>query len=689
MSEYIDSRRAQAAPPGVRPVVGSRLLDVRHLTSVTGALGALMVAVLLLIVAYEVISRYFFNEPTYWVTEISTYLVVGIVFLSLGLAYRRKEHIRIEFAVDMLPEKLRQPVMRFAEWLGVFFVASSVWQMVRFVVSEYTIDSRSWGLLSIQLWIPQSLVLIGMAVLLIAMLNRMDRHSAGLNRAAQWISHSSVVLGCVLAIAIGNHSLEIAGVRISSGLVLIAGACVVSAGLHHGRRMALSLTLVLASSALAYAATSGGDSLQVGLLLLCTLVVLLGLGMEVGLGLGLTGLLGLAFLLPTPQLSAVADRLWNGANSFTYSAVPMFILMGSILMRSGITVGLFNALTAWTGRLPGGLAHATIGAGGIFAAFSGSSIATAATIGKTAGQEMIARGYSPRMTMGAIAGGGTLGILIPPSIPLIIYGAAVGAPVTLLFAAAVIPGLVVLFSMMLMVLAWSVLVPGSAGETRRYSWSEKRAALIPVVPFVILIVSVFSVLYLGIATPTEAGAVGAAISALIVAQRRQLTWTMITESLAETAVLTSCVMIIVIGSGVFGWVVDYSRVPQMLVELVKAQDLAPWMLMVGIVGVYVVLGMFIDPISMILMTVSITFPIVVLAGYDAIWFGVALMLVAEIGLITPPVGIILFVLRGINSTVPFRDIVMGAFPFVILLLLNLLLIAILPEIVHWLPNKMQ
>lgn len=689
MSEYIDSRQNPVVAEMSRPVFGPHLLDVRHLTSVTGGMGALMVALLLAIVAYEVISRYFFNEPTYWVTEFSTYLVVGIVFLSLGLAYRRKEHIRIEFAVDMLPAKLKQPVMNFAEWLGVFFVAVSVWQLVRFVWSEYTIDSRSWGLLSVPLWIPQSMVLLGMAVLLIAMLNRMDRHSAGLKRAAQWISHLTVIFGCLLATLIGNHSFEFLGTRVSSGLVVIAGACIISAGLHHGWRMALSVTLSLTVGAFAYAATSGAGSLEVGLLLLVALIIFLGLGMEVALGLGLTGLLGLAFLLPLQQLSAVADRLWNGANSFTYSAVPMFILMGSILMRSGITVGLFNALTAWMGRLPGGLAHATIGAGGIFAAFSGSSIATAATIGKTAGLEMISRGYSPRMTMGAIAGGGTLGILIPPSIPLIIYGAAVGAPVTLLFAAGIIPGLVVLASMMLMVLGWSILVPGSAGETRRYTWKEKLDAFIPVLPFVILIASVFSVLYLGIATPTEAGAVGAAISALIVAFRRQLTWKMITESLAETAVLTSSVLIIVVGSGIFGWVVDYARVPQVMVELVKAMDLAPWLLMVGIVGIYVVLGMFIDPISMILMTVSITFPLVALAGYDAIWFGIALMMVAEIGLITPPVGIILFVLRGLNASVPFRDIVMGALPFVILLLLNLLLIAIFPQIVLWLPNNMQ
>lgn len=689
MSEYVDLRQDAAESPATRPVVELQATDARRLTAVTGGLGALMVATLLLIVVFEVVSRYFFNAPTHWVTEISTYLVVGTVFLSLGLTYRRKEHIRIEFMVDLLPDARRAPIMRFAEWLGVFFVAVSSWQMLRYVLSEYTTDTRSWGLLSVPLWIPQSMVVVGLLVLLVAMLDRMDRHAHGLKPAARWSSHAIIVLGCTLAMVIGKHSFAIGATQVSTGLALIAGACVLAAGLHHGRHMAGALALALTLGAWLFALTADGSTLEVGLLLLVVLVAFLGFGMEVAFALGLAGLLGLAFLLPQQQLSAVADRLWNGTNSFTYAAVPMFILMGSILMRAGITSGLFNALAAWTGRLPGGLAHATLGAGGIFAAFSGSSIATAATIGKTAGMEMIARGYSPRMTMGAIAGGGTLGILIPPSIPLIIYGAAVGAPVTLLFAAGVLPGLVVLASMMALVLVWAVLVPLSSGETRRYSWTEKRNALIPVLPFAILIVAVFSVLYLGIATPTEAGAIGAAISALIVAVRGQLTWQMIREALAETAVLTSSVLIIVIGAGVFGWVVDYARIPQALVTLVQAQELAPWVLMICIVAVYLVLGMFIDPISMILMTVSITFPIVELAGYDAIWFGIALMMVVEIGLITPPVGIILFVLRGISAAVPFRDIVFGALPFVVVLLLNLLLIAFFPEIVHWLPNKLQ
>jgi tripartite ATP-independent transporter DctM subunit len=577
-----------------------------------------------------------------------------------------------------------------AQWLGVTFVVLSTWQMSLYLFSEYVTDSRSWGLLSVPLWMPQVPIVAGLAVFLMAMLKRMHDEASELSplrfRAfAPWL----VIAGCGLALAIGNSTVETLGVRINVGMPLIAVFCVLGAALTNGFKTASILALILAVGAFAFVAAAESSTLVVGLVVLGTVLVLLSLGMEVALGLGLAGLLGLAFLLPLPQLTAVADRYWNGINSFTYAAVPMFILMGSILMRSGITGSLFTALAAWTGRLPGGLAHATIGAGGIFAAFSGSSIATAATIGKTAGEEMMSRGYSPRISMGAIAGGGTLGILIPPSIPLIIYGAMVGAPVTQLFAAGMIPGLMALLSMMLLVFAWAKFVPGSTGATRRYSWREKTTALVSVLPFMALIIGVFSVLYLGIATPTEAGAVGAAMSALIAALKGRLNVKMLGEALSETAILTSAVLVIVVGAGILGWIVDYARIPQALVSFVEAQDLTPWVLMLCITIVYIVLGMFIDPISMILMTVSMTFPIVALAGYDEIWFGIALMIVIEIGLITPPVGIILFVLRGISAEVSFRDIVMGALPFVAILLLNLLLIAVFPEIVHWLPDQIQ
>lgn len=669
---------------------GRQSFVIEKIIGAVGSLGAVSVASLLGIIIFEVVSRYVFNSPTYWVTELSTYLVIAMVFLTSGWAYKRSEHIRIEFVVDLLPAGLRPKVTSLAEWLGVTFVVLSTWQMSLYLFSEYLADSRSWGLLSVPLWIPQVPIVAGLSVFLMAMLKRMNDETA---ESTPLRFHSFapgiVIVGCGIALLVGNHTVEALGIRINVGMPLIALFCVLGAMLQNGFKMAIMLALVLLVGAAVFAGAAESSTLMVGLVVLGTVLVLLSLGMEVALGLGLAGLLGLAFLLSSPQLTAVGDRYWNGINSFTYAAVPMFILMGSILMRSGITGSLFSALAAWTGRLPGGLAHATIGAGGIFAAFSGSSIATAATIGKTAGEEMMSRGYSPRMTMGAIAGGGTLGILIPPSIPLIIYGAMVGAPVTLLFAAGMIPGLMALVSMMVLVFAWAKLVPGSSGTTRRYSWNEKARAMISVLPFVALIIGVFSVLYLGIATPTEAGAVGAAMSALIAALKGKLNMRMLGEAFTETAVLTSAVLIIVVGAGILGWIVDYARIPQALVGFVEAQDLTPWVLMLCITIVYIVLGMFIDPISMILMTVSITFPIVALAGYDEIWFGIALMIVIEIGLITPPVGIILFVLRGISPDVSFRDIVMGALPFVVILLLNLLLIAIFPEIVHWLPDQIQ
>lgn len=690
MSEYVESRIDGASVSGSSET--EQPGESRTAIKIMGYIGAAMAAALLAIIIFEVVSRYFFNAPTYWATEISTYIVIGIVFLPLGLVFERKEHIRIEFLLDMIPSRFKLSINHFSEWISLIFLALSTWQMALYVVSEYRSGVTSWGLLSIPLWIPQSLAFAGLLVFLLATLNQMKSRADKKNGPGALSSLALipiVSLGFACAFIIGNHTFIFSGVKVNTGFPIIVATCLLASILSHGLRMAVSLMVTVLAGACAFVAISGSDASEVGLVLLLVVLFLLLIGMEVALALGFAGLLGLAFLLPSPQLSAVSDKYWNGVNSFTYAAVPMFILMGSILMRAGITGGLFTALTAWTGRLPGGLAHATLGAGGIFAAFSGSSIATAATIGQTAGKEMISRGYSPRLSMGAIAGGGTLGVLIPPSIPLIIYGAMVGAPVTTLFAAGMIPGLMVMFSMMLLVLFWALLYPQSTGTSRRYSLKEKCHSLVPVAPFVALILCVFSVLYLGVATPTEAGAIGAAASALIAGAKGKLKWKMAIESLLEATFLTSGILIIVVGAGILGWIVDYARIPHSLVAAVEGYNLAPWMVLLGMLVVYIVLGMFIDPISMILMTVTMAFPIVSLIGYDAIWFGVALMMVVEVGLITPPVGIILFILRGVIPTIEFRDIVMGALPFVMIILLNLMLIAFFPEIVHWLPNKIN
>jgi tripartite ATP-independent transporter DctM subunit len=416
---------------------------------------------------------------------------------------------------------------------------------------------------------------------------------------------------------------------------------------------------------------------------------LLLLGVRVALALGLTGTLGLYFLLPQPQLLLLAERSWTSVNSFSLTAVPMFVLMGGLLLKSGVGTEMFDALMRWFGRVPGGIAYASVGASTIFAAVSGSSLATAATLGTVACPEMTRRGYSIRLSYGVVAAGATLGILIPPSIAMIIYGTTVGAPVTVLFIAGIVPGLLLTIAFMAGVLVWSKLVPGAAPAGEAYTMADKLRALLGTLPFVVLIVAVLGSLYAGIATPTEAGAIGAAVALVLCLLRRRLTPATLYETALETVRVTSFLLLIVVGASILSWVFDFLRLPRTMVTVVEAAELAPWLVMAAIGLIYVVLGMFIDPISMMLMTLPVTFPIVAAMGFDAIWFGIALVLMIEVGLITPPVGIVLFVLRGIGESVPLKEIVYGVLPFVFIILAFLVVLYLFPEIVAWLPSRME
>ena len=350
---------------------------------------------------------------------------------------------------------------------------------------------------------------------------------------------------------------------------------------------------------------------------------------------------------------------------------------------------LFDALVYWFGRTPGGLAHATVGASAIFAAVSGSSLATAATLGSVTAPEMIRRKYSPRLTYGVVAVGSTLGILIPPSIAMIIYGSVVGAPITVLFIAGIVPGLLLAGLFMLTVFGWAVVSPDAVPRGQAYRFREKVASLLGVLPVAALIVAVLGSLYAGIATPTEVGAIGAAGAGLICLARGRLDLLALYRIGLDTVQVTSFMLLIVVGAAIFSWVFDFLRLPRAMVDAITGAGLAPWVVMLMIVVLYLALGMIIESISMMLMTLSVTYPIVVAIGFDPIWFGVVLVLLVEIGLVTPPVGIVLFVLRGMSGDVPLRDIVLGVLPFLAVMLAFIALLYAFPEIATWLPSRME
>ena len=668
----------------------SRFSDrIDFLSVVSGLVSALALVLIVSFVCYEVVSRYAFNEPTVWVNEYSTYLLQGIAFVGLAYAQRQGSHIQVELLLGYLTSQARRRLELLTHWIGLFFVVFAAWQMVSFNYQEFLNDTRNWGLLATPQWVPELFVSTGYCLFTLAILADINRFCGLVKPLLWWLVPTVFAVLIVLLIGLGPYPVPIKGTPFDWGSVSIVTAFLIAIWAWNGAGTVLGFVAAIAAVAGLFYWARGLPLLPVGLLFVLALLLFLLIGVKISLALGSVGMMGLYFLLPQPQLSLLAERSWNAVNSFTLTAIPMFVLMGGLLLRSGVTTQMFDALRRWFGRTPGGIAHASVGACGIFAAVSGSSLATAATMGAVACPEMIKRGYSPQLTYGVIAAGGTLGILIPPSIAMIIYGTTVGAPITVLFMAGIVPGLVLMLSFMAAVFVWSVTVKGAAPQARAYTLGEKLESLTGVLPFLILISLVLGSLYLGVATPTEAGGVGAVVALLLCVQRGKFSWRMLNETALETVKVTSFLLLIVVGASILSWMFDALRLPVSLVAEVQAMDFSTWIVMAIIAMIYILLGMFIDPLSMMLMTLPVAYPIVTALGFDPIWFGIALVLMIEVGMITPPVGIILFVLRGISGDVPMKQIVYGVIPFVGVILLNVILIYFYPSIVTWLPGQME
>lgn len=666
---------------------------IRWMAAISRACGALATVALLLMalsMCYEIFSRYLFNAPTAWATEISGYLLVATVFFGLAAAQASNSHVQVELWIDRLSAPVRLRVELLCQWLALLFCVVLGWQMASFNVREYLNDTRDWGLLSTPQWMPELAVSVGMVVFCMSILVDIYRLSPPAQAWRRWLTPALLALLAAALVALGANAVPMAaGGRFDWGMTLIVAALLACAWAWSGVRTLAHVVLVVGGCAVLYGLARGQSLGWVAFLLVASMMLLLFLGVRIGVALGLVGLFGVYFLLSRPQLSLLAERAWSSTNTFTLTAVPMFIFMGGLLLRSGITAGMFDALVRWFGRAPGGLAHASAGASAVFAAVSGSSLATAATLGKVACPDMIERGYSPRLTYGVAAAGATLGILIPPSIPMIIYGTTVGASVTHLFLAGMLPGLLLMACFMLGALVWALAVPGSAPVARAYTLREKLSASRGMVPFVAIIGAVLGSMYTGVATPTEAAAIGAVSAFVLCLVRRQLSWRALFEIAHDSAKVTALLLLIVVGAGIFSWVFDYLRLPREVVNLIQGADLSPALIVAAMVLAYLVLGMFVESIAMMLMTLPVTYPIAMSLGLDPIWFGVFLVLMIELGLITPPVGMVLFVLRSMNEKARFTDIIRGALPFVLIILLFLCLIYIYPQIVMWLPQQVK
>jgi len=426
----------------------------------------------------------------------------------------------------------------------------------------------------------------------------------------------------------------------------------------------------------------------ISIILIVVLIILLGLGTPIAFCLGFLGTVGIISFLDTAVLYQIAEIAADSGTSLFLITLPLFILMAEVVSFSGLGDDIYTAAHNWLSWLPGGLAISSIATCTGFAAISGSSPATAATVGLVSIPEMLKRGYNRKLAVGSIAVGGTLGILIPPSITMIIYGIITETSIGKLFIAGIIPGILLALILSVSVAIAVKIKPELAPVEKRVSWSQRFVSLKRVWAFVILAISILGTIYAGIATPTESAAIGATLAMVIAFFYRRLSLKALQGALLRTVALTAMIMFLVIGGNVLAFLLSTLTIPQYVTEAITALNASKWSIMIIINVILLIMGCLLDPMAIMVISLPILFPIVTQLGFDPVWFGIVVTINVEMGMITPPVGLNLFILKGTIPEISMKDIVGGSLPFLLLLMLGLALIMMFPQLAIWLPGRM-
>ncbi len=430
------------------------------------------------------------------------------------------------------------------------------------------------------------------------------------------------------------------------------------------------------------------SSIEIGLWSFPVLILLIFLRVPIGAAMLATGVVGTYLVLDrwTPVLAQMKVLAWNTNANYSLSIIPLFLLMGQFAARGGMSQALFNAAAAFLGHRKGGVAMAAVGASAGFGSICGSSLATAATMAQVALPELKRNGYAGGLATASLAAGGTLGILIPPSVVLVIYAILAEQNIAKLFLAAFVPGIIAAISYLVVIAIYVRLKPESAGHAARIPWKDRVPALIAVWPVVAIFFAVVGGIYLGWFTPTQAAAVGAAGAGLVAFVNGGLDRKALVACFKETAVSTGMIFFIILGASVFNSFLAFSRLPQVGAEWVTAQGFAPMTVLIIILLLYIIFGCIMDSLSMIVLTIPIFFPIVTAMDFGmspehfAIWFGILVLMVAEIGMITPPVGLNLFIISAMARDVPIRETYKGIIPFITADVFRIILLTAFPII---------
>ncbi|MGF7158849.1 tripartite ATP-independent transporter DctM subunit [Rhodoligotrophos appendicifer] len=420
--------------------------------------------------------------------------------------------------------------------------------------------------------------------------------------------------------------------------------------------------------------------------IILSLFAALAIGMPVGIALATIGMGGIALSVGPGAMMGIIETIpLSVTHSYELITIPMFILMAELIVVSGVAERLFEAVSIWVGRIRGGLAVATALAGAGFGAISGSSTAAAAALSSTSIPAMMRAGYDPKFSCGVVAVSGTLAMLIPPSLALVLYGIIAEVSIARLLIAGIIPGIIVTLAIILTVqfLLWRDPSLAPASNPRRMA--DKIRAMAEIWPMLLLLFMVTGVIYLGIATPTEASGLGAAGALLITVMKGKLNWSTFSDAMSRTLRASCMILLIVVGAKIFGVVLTLTQITQTFVATVSGWDTSPYVVLSMIILVYLIMGCFMDQVATLILTVPITVPVILALGFDPVWFGVIVVVTAEIGMITPPLGLNAFIVSRYAKR-PLGEVFSGLWPHIIAHLIVIAVLVIFPQLVMWLPN---
>lgn len=429
---------------------------------------------------------------------------------------------------------------------------------------------------------------------------------------------------------------------------------------------------------------------HVGILGILILFILLAASMPVAFAMGIIGFIGFSIIV-TPQaaMSMIAADLYDIFSSYSLTVIPLFVLMGQVALHAGISRKLFDAAYHWVGFMPGGMATATVGACTLFGAICGSSPATAATMASVALPEMKRYKYSMQLATGAVAAGGSLGMLIPPSVVFICYAIMTEQSIGKLFLAGIMPGILIAFIFGLTIWIQCKIDPDLGPVAPPIPLKKKLKSLLGISETLLLFILVMGGMFAGFFTPTEAAAIGAGGSLVVAAFRKKLTWKMLSQSLKETARTSCMVLIIVAGAVMFGHFLAVTHIPFELANWLATLSLPGWVIIAFIILFFLLAGCFVDALALVMLTIPIFYPVVINLGFDAIWFGVIIVVVTQMGVISPPVGVNVYVVAGIERDVPLQTVFKGSLPFLLALIVSAVILVAFPQISLWLPSLAQ